>query len=50
MPVKWVIPIGMPIRAVPRMPISSEPGTFLITSTEVKMMPITPSKAVPDVR
>ena len=31
--------------AVARIPMSSEPGTFLITSTEVTIIPITPSKA-----
>ena len=35
--------------AVARMPMSSEPGTFLMTSTEVSTMPITPSSAVPSV-
>ena len=29
------------------MPMSSEPGTFFMTSTDVIMMPITPSSAVP---
>lgn len=44
-PLNEVSPIGIPIKAVAIMPISSEPGTFFITSTEVSMIPITPSSA-----
>ena len=47
MPVNEVMPIGMPNKAVARIPMSNAPGTFFITSTEVMMMPIMPSKAVP---
>ena len=47
MPVNEVMPIGIPNKAVARIPMSNAPGTFFITSTEVRMMPITPSKAVP---
>ena len=49
MPLKFVMPIGIPMSAVARIPMSSEPGTFLITSTEVMIIPITPSRAEPPV-
>ena len=44
-----VMPIGMPISVVARIPMSRLPGTFLMTSTLVRMMPITPSRAEPSV-
>ena len=44
-----VMPIGMPMSVVARIPMSRLPGTFLMTSTLVRMMPITPSRAEPSV-
>ena len=48
-PVIFVMPIGIPISVVAMMPISRLPGTFLMTSTLVMMMPMAPNRAEPSV-